>query len=121
MKVECCFRVRPYKPSSTFSTSDIIVLHGGESHRPLTAWDIYSRFSRTTADFLTSVSDPNARHFQPGREVAAPKTPAELEQAFRASDHYRRLLEDIEDFEVASKRVDCERHRRFEAAVKDGE
>ncbi|GJC92543.1 ABC-2 type transporter [Colletotrichum higginsianum] len=54
---------------------------------------------QTTADFLTSIADKNARHFQPGREETAPKTPEELERAFRESEHYQRVAEDVEDYE----------------------
>jgi ATP-binding cassette subfamily G (WHITE) protein 2 (SNQ2) len=74
---------------------------------------------QTTADFLTSVADKNVRRFQPGREAAAPKTPAELEQAFRASEHYRRLLADVDAYELDSKPVTSRKHQVFEATVKE--
>ncbi|OLN88285.1 ABC transporter G family member 19 [Colletotrichum chlorophyti] len=74
---------------------------------------------QTTADFLTSIADKNARHFQPGREATAPKTPEELERAFRESEHYRRLLEDVEDYERESRSADNEKQRQFEATVKE--
>ncbi|GKT83718.1 ABC drug exporter [Colletotrichum tofieldiae] len=73
---------------------------------------------QTTADFLTSIADKNARHFQPGREETAPKTPEELERAFRESEHYRRILEDVEDYERGSISAN-DKHRVFEATVKD--
>ncbi|KAK2006122.1 hypothetical protein LZ32DRAFT_544657, partial [Colletotrichum eremochloae] len=47
---------------------------------------------QTTADFLTSVSDVKSRRFQNGREEMAPKTPEELEKAFRSSEYYNRIL-----------------------------
>ncbi|SCO47745.1 related to pleiotropic drug resistance proteins (PDR1-15), ABC superfamily [Fusarium fujikuroi] len=74
---------------------------------------------QTTADFLTSVADPNARHFQPGREASTPKTPTELEQAFRSSVYFQKIQEDIDNFNLEAKCIDCERHRKFEAAVND--
>ncbi|KAF9871450.1 ABC drug exporter [Colletotrichum karsti] len=74
---------------------------------------------QTTADFLTSIADKNARHFQPGREETAPKTPEELEQAFKNSQHYQRLLEDVEEYERDSKSANNEKHRMFEATVKE--
>ncbi|KAK1984440.1 ABC-2 type transporter [Colletotrichum cereale] len=74
---------------------------------------------QTTADFLTSIADKNARHFQPGREDTAPKTAEELEQAFRDSQHYQRILEDVEDYERGSKSANSDKHRVFEATVKD--
>lgn len=51
---------------------------------------------RTTADFLTSVADKNARNFQPGKEETTPKTPQELEEAFRRSRYQQRLLDDVQ-------------------------
>lgn len=77
--------------------------------------------NRTTADFLTSIADKNARHFQSGREQSAPKTPEELEQAFRQSEHYQRLLQDVDDYERDSKSTNSEKHRIFEETVKEGE
>ncbi|KAF6819474.1 ABC drug exporter [Colletotrichum plurivorum] len=74
---------------------------------------------QTTADFLTSIADKNARHFQPGREATAPKSPEELEKAFRESEHYQRLLQDVDEYERESTSVDNEKHRMFEATVKD--
>ncbi|TDZ36627.1 Brefeldin A resistance protein [Colletotrichum spinosum] len=74
---------------------------------------------QTTADFLTSIADRNARNFQPGREETAPKTPEELERAFRESEHYQRLLRDVDAYEMDSKPADTEKHRVFEATVKD--
>ena len=53
----------------------------------------------TTADFLTSVGDPNERQFRAGFEDSCPKTPAELEAVFRKSAHYQRVLEDVKAYE----------------------
>ncbi|KAF3356308.1 hypothetical protein VdG1_06402 [Verticillium dahliae VDG1] len=74
---------------------------------------------QTTADFLTSIADRNARHFQEGREATAPKTPEALEAAFRASEHYQRLLEDVDlyDREHRAASDPDEKHKRFEDAV----
>ncbi|KAK7431315.1 ATP-binding cassette transporter snq2 [Neonectria magnoliae] len=72
---------------------------------------------QTTADFLTSIADKNARHFQPGRKDTAPKTPEELERAFRASPHYQRLLADVEDSERDDQTIENEKHKTFEATV----
>ncbi|KAH0596640.1 hypothetical protein MHUMG1_05758 [Metarhizium humberi] len=54
---------------------------------------------QTTADFLTSVCDVNARQFRPGFEARCPKTAAELERAFRESRAYRVVLDDVGGFE----------------------
>ncbi|KAK0375142.1 ABC-2 type transporter [Colletotrichum limetticola] len=74
---------------------------------------------QTTADFLTSIADKNARHFQPGREETAPKTPEELEQTFLESEHYQRILQDVEDYERGSRSANNDKHRMFAATVKD--
>lgn len=71
---------------------------------------------RTTADFLTSIADKNARHFKPGHEDSAPQTPQDLERAFRESQHYRRLLVDVQDYEHDSH-VDNEKHKDFKETV----
>ena len=54
---------------------------------------------QTTADFLTSVCDVNARQFRDGYEAKCPKTPEELEKAFRQSAAYQAVLDDVQDFE----------------------
>ncbi|TWU72067.1 hypothetical protein ED733_003385 [Metarhizium rileyi] len=54
---------------------------------------------QTTADFLTSVSDVNARHFRQGFEHRCPKTAEELERAFRQSRAYQVVLDDVNSFE----------------------
>lgn len=71
----------------------------------------------TTADFLTSLCDPNAREFQPGREASTPKTAEELEKAFRGSAAYQRLQEDIADYEKRLRETDCADTRRFQQTV----
>jgi ATP-binding cassette subfamily G (WHITE) protein 2 (SNQ2) len=74
---------------------------------------------QTTADFLTSVGDPNERQFQPGKETSTPKTAGELEAAFRKSDIYRQALVDVESYEVDMEKTDCQDTRRFQQAVED--
>ncbi|KAK3331499.1 ABC-2 type transporter-domain-containing protein [Apodospora peruviana] len=59
----------------------------------------YAPPRQTTADFLTSICDTNTRQFREGFEDSCPKTAAELEKAFRASEAYRKVLADVEDFE----------------------
>ncbi|KAF8418884.1 ABC multidrug transporter [Tirmania nivea] len=51
---------------------------------------------RTTADFLTSVTNPGERRFRPGWEAKAPKGAAELEKAFRESRHYKALMQEVD-------------------------
>lgn len=54
---------------------------------------------QTTADFLTSICDPNTRQFREGFEGRCPKTAEELERAFLASEAYKKVLADVADFE----------------------
>ncbi|KAI1353681.1 ABC-2 type transporter-domain-containing protein [Xylaria sp. FL0043] len=75
---------------------------------------------QTTADFLTAVTDPKERRFRPGFEDKAPKTPEELEKAFRSSQNYARLLEDVRDYEEHLKQTEYEDTKRFEGAVQAG-
>lgn len=75
---------------------------------------------QTTADFLTAVTDPVERRFRDGYEDRAPKTPEDLEKAFRASSHYQRLLADMNDYESHIKESDFEDAKQFEAAVQEG-
>ena len=72
---------------------------------------------QTTADFLTSVADPNEREFRAGMEASTPKTSEELEAAFRSSDFYKQTLADVEQYESNIKQTDCADTRQFQEAV----
>ncbi|KAJ5634500.1 hypothetical protein N7528_002342 [Penicillium herquei] len=63
----------------------------------------------TTPDFLTSVSDPNARKIKPGWEKRIPRTADEFQAAYRQSDVYKATLADIDDFENEMKSQEQER------------
>jgi ATP-binding cassette subfamily G (WHITE) protein 2 (SNQ2) len=76
---------------------------------------------RTTADFLTSLCDPTARQFQPGREASTPKTPQELEEAFRKSDSYQILLADVNAVETRMRETNCADTNRFKKSVEQCE
>ncbi|KAJ5825796.1 hypothetical protein N7474_002934 [Penicillium riverlandense] len=71
----------------------------------------------TTADFLTSLCDPNARQFQPGREASTPKTAEELEQVFKTSDTYKHILDEVTSYEKRLQDTDQEDTRRFQKMV----
>ncbi|KAI8623457.1 ABC-2 type transporter-domain-containing protein [Xylariaceae sp. FL1651] len=75
---------------------------------------------QTTADFLTAVTDPTERRFRPGFENKGPKTAEELEQAFRNSSNYRRLIDDVQDYEKHLQQTEYEDAKRFEGAVQEG-
>ncbi|KAJ9490284.1 hypothetical protein VN97_g2998 [Penicillium thymicola] len=53
----------------------------------------------TTPDFLTSVSDPNARRVKAGWDDRIPRNADEFQAAYRKSDTYQDNLADIESFE----------------------
>lgn len=72
---------------------------------------------QTTADFLTAVTDPNERRFRPGFEKMAPKTPEDLEKAFRNSKHYQELLEDVASYKKSLGETNYQDAKRFEQAV----
>ncbi|KAL4898573.1 ABC-2 type transporter-domain-containing protein [Aspergillus ambiguus] len=71
----------------------------------------------TTADFLTSLCDPNARQFQPGREASTPKTAEELEAIFKQSDAYKRIWNDVCNYEQLLQETNQEDTRRFQKSV----
>lgn len=62
----------------------------------------YKKLPReSTPDYLTGCTDPNERHFAPGRSQAdVPSTPASLEKTFRQSPPMKRLLTELEDSKV---------------------
>ncbi|KAK8120926.1 ATPase [Apiospora kogelbergensis] len=74
---------------------------------------------QTTADFLTAVTDPIERRFRPGLEAKAPKSPEELESAFRHSPHYKKLLADVADYEAHLERTNYDDTKKFEGAVQE--
>ncbi|KAJ5778931.1 CDR ABC transporter [Penicillium paradoxum] len=71
----------------------------------------------TTADFLTSLCDPNARQFQPGREASTPKTAEELETTFKNHQAHKRIWEDVYNYEQRLKDTEQADTRRFQSMV----
>ncbi|CAN3372721.1 hypothetical protein DIURU_004790 [Diutina rugosa] len=59
-------------------------------------WECPSR--STTADFLTSLTNPAERQVREGYEGKVPQTPEEMEQYFLQSDHYKRLKERVDSY-----------------------
>ncbi|KAL8871620.1 MAG: hypothetical protein Q9174_002588, partial [Haloplaca sp. 1 TL-2023] len=74
---------------------------------------------QTTADFLTSVTDPAQRTLREGYELSAPKTPAEFEQAFRKSNAYKHVLSDVADYEEYLRTTEGEDTRQFKQSVRE--
>ncbi|KAI4252495.1 MAG: hypothetical protein L6R42_007937, partial [Xanthoria sp. 1 TBL-2021] len=54
---------------------------------------------QTTADFLTSVTDPAQRLLRDGYELCAPKTAADFEHTFKQSEAYKKVLANVADYE----------------------
>ncbi|KAF9028125.1 putative ABC transporter [Hymenopellis radicata] len=54
---------------------------------------------QTTADFLTSLTNPAERQARPGFESRVPRTPDEFAKAWTESDDRKRLLQQIDTFE----------------------
>ncbi|KAL8826772.1 MAG: hypothetical protein Q9191_003588 [Dirinaria sp. TL-2023a] len=73
----------------------------------------------TTADFLTSVTDPKQRIVREGYEAKAPRTAEEFEKVYRNSETYRRVLADVEDYEKRLAETDYQDAREFKQSVKE--
>ena len=69
----------------------------------------------TTADFLTSVTDPHERQVREGWENRIPRSIEQFEEAFAKSDLQQQNLRDIEDFD---KELEEQRRQRQEARSK---
>lgn len=74
---------------------------------------------QTTADFLTSLCDVNARQFRKGYEDRCPKTAEELEKAFRQSHAYRVVMDDVAGFEKHISDTDHSDAQVFVDSVRD--
>ncbi|ORY61070.1 putative ABC transporter [Leucosporidium creatinivorum] len=58
---------------------------------------------QTTADFLTSLTSDLERTTQPGFEKSTPQTPDEFVQRWKASEEYKRLIAEIEEYNQTYK------------------
>lgn len=74
---------------------------------------------QTTPDFLTSVTDPVERQFRKGYELKAPRTPEELEKAFKSSPNYQAVLRDVESYEEQLRRSDFADAKEFEKTTRE--
>jgi ATP-binding cassette subfamily G (WHITE) protein 2 (SNQ2) len=72
---------------------------------------------QTSADYLSGCTDPNERQFADGKDVdSVPSTPERMEEAYRQSDIYRRMM--VEKDEYKKHMAEDERHREeFRQAV----
>lgn len=72
---------------------------------------------QTTADFLTSCTDPTERRFREDFDGPIPKGPVELEKAFRESESYREVLQDVDEYEKMLHETDHADAREFKQSV----
>ncbi|KAK9451103.1 ABC-2 type transporter-domain-containing protein [Limtongia smithiae] len=59
----------------------------------------------TTADFLTSITQPRHRQIKAGWTAKVPQTPEELEAAFKASKYYAQAVHDVDEYEAELHRT----------------
>ncbi|KAL9587945.1 MAG: hypothetical protein Q9203_003238 [Teloschistes exilis] len=64
----------------------------------------------TTADFLTSVTDPHERQVKEGYQHRIPRSSAQFEDAYRNSDAYRMTIEDTKNFD---QELEAQRQERL--------
>ena len=69
----------------------------------------------TTADFLTSVSDPHERQVREGWEDRIPRSAEQFEAAFKNSDMFQTNIRDMEAFE---QEAELQRQERLAARTK---
>ncbi|CDS09454.1 hypothetical protein LRAMOSA10814 [Lichtheimia ramosa] len=55
---------------------------------------------KSTPDFLTGLCNPLEREIKPGFEDSVPQHASEFEQIYYKSDVYKRMMEDLHDFET---------------------
>lgn len=58
---------------------------------------------QTTADFLTSLTSDLERTTQPGFEKSTPQTPDEFVLRWKASEEYKRLIAEIDEYNQTYK------------------
>ena len=74
---------------------------------------------QTTADFLTSCTDPTERRFREDFDGPIPKGPIELEKAFRESEAYKDVLRDVEEYEKTLQETNHADAREFKQTVSE--
>src|SRR5271169_2245562 len=72
---------------------------------------------QTTADFLTAITDPVERRFRPGWEHRTPKSAEELERAFKASNLFTDILDEITAFENELNETNLTDAKNFKHSV----
>ncbi|KAG4442743.1 hypothetical protein IFR05_001760 [Cadophora sp. M221] len=77
----------------------------------------YCPEKQTTADFLTSCTDPTERRFREDFDGPVPKGPVELDKAFRESESYKDVLKDVDEYEKMLHETDHADAREFKQSV----
>ncbi|KAK2736327.1 hypothetical protein FQN55_001713 [Onygenales sp. PD_40] len=72
----------------------------------------------TTADFLTSVTEPHARRIKEGWESRVPRSSEQFQEAYRNSEAYKAARQDVEEFEQETKGQAKEREAAMSTATK---
>lgn len=75
---------------------------------------------QTTADFVTACTDPTERRFRDDFDGPIPKGPIELEKAFRESQAYQDVLQDVASYEKMLHETDHADARQFKESVQEG-
>ena len=73
----------------------------------------------TTADFLTSITDPTQRKYREGFEASAPKTAEEFERVYKKSPAYQKVLADIDDYQKHLARTEHGDAKAFKQSVNE--
>jgi ATP-binding cassette subfamily G (WHITE) protein 2 (SNQ2) len=74
---------------------------------------------QTTPDFLTTITDPAERQFRQGFEQSAPRGAEEFEQAFRKSQYYQKVLDDLDNYSANQKGSDFADAREFAQSTQE--
>ena len=90
-----------------------------EAKQYFTDLGYYCPERETTADFLTSVTDPISRVFRDGYEAKAPKTAEDFERAFKSSPNYQKVLADVQDYENHLGNTNFVDAEQFKQSVKE--
>jgi ABC-type multidrug transport system ATPase subunit len=74
---------------------------------------------QTSADYLSGCTDPNERRFQEGRDESnVPSTPEAMEEAFRKSDIYARMVAEKDAYKAQMQAEEQDREQ-FRVAVRE--
>jgi ATP-binding cassette subfamily G (WHITE) protein 2 (SNQ2) len=74
---------------------------------------------QTSADYLSGCTDPNERQFADGKDAdSVPSTPEAMEQAYKESEIYRRMMQEKDEYKQLMA-TDEKNREEFHQAVHD--